>query len=100
MILYVRCCSILKEVVNFQVVKTYPGHPHTLYVTDYTQNTSLHTYLWQPGNNDWKGPYGKYTLQITCWDDTAVQASNCKVGGYYIFKNVRAKMCTPTKKFF
>lgn len=81
--------------LTMEVVKTYPGYPHTVYVTDYTQNLSLHIYSWSP-NCDWKGPFGKYTLQISCWDGTSDQASNCKVGGFYIFKNVRAKLSRPS----
>jgi hypothetical protein len=77
---------------DYQVVKTYPGDPYSLYVTDYTQNTSLHSYTWSPGHNEWKGPFGKYTLQISCWREAADQANICKVGGYYIFKNVRIKL--------
>jgi hypothetical protein len=75
-----------------QVVKSYPGRPHTLYVTDYTQNTALHSYAWSAQKNDWKGPFGKYTLQISCWfnDDQQVRA-NIKVGEIYLFRNVRAK---------
>lgn len=84
--------SSLTHPLILQVVKTYPGdRPYTLYVTDYTQNTSLFSYQWSPGHNDWKGPYGKYTLQLSCWDHVATTASMCKPGGYYIFKNVRIK---------
>jgi len=83
--------SSLVQLLTYQVVKTYPGSPYTLYVTDYTQNTSLYSYQWSAGHNDWKGPYGKYTLQLACWDNVATTAAMCKVGGHYLIKNVRAK---------
>lgn len=73
------------------MVKVFPGYPHTLYVTDYTQNTSLFSYAWSAGQTQWKGPFGKYTLQLTCWGTVADYAKACKDGGYYLFKNVRAK---------
>jgi protection of telomeres protein 1 len=74
-----------------EVVKTYDGYPYALYVTDYTQHTSLFNYEWSPAQTHWKGPFGKYTLQIDCWGTVAEYAKGCKVGGYYLFKNVRAK---------
>ena len=77
-------------------MKTYPSTPHTVYVTDYTQNTGLHSYSWSGGRSDWKGPYGKYTLQIECWNETGDQARICKVGSYYLFKNVRVKRSPTT----
>jgi hypothetical protein len=64
-----------------------------LYVTDYTQNTALYSYKWssKSAKSDWKGPFGKYTLSIECWDGMSEQANKCQVGGYYIFRNVRGK---------
>ena len=65
-----------------------------LYVTDYTQNTTLYSYSLDKHPN-WKGPFGQYTLSLACWENVADLAQMCKVGGYYLFKNVRAKKYLP-----
>jgi protection-of-telomeres protein 1 len=100
------------------VVKTFSAtQNYTLYITDYSRNSMVHSYEW-PGNNtveegnfsrakqgggEWPGPWGQYTLQITLWDahasaarqileDTQIlQNMQDGVGVYVGLKNVRAK---------
>jgi len=67
-------------------------------VTDYTQNTQLFNYDWNKKKDTWRGPFGKRTLLIECWGETAEQASRCRIGQYYLIKNVRAKMYHPTSR--
>ena len=74
------------------MVKNYSdGHPHTMYVTDYSINTSLFKYKTEV-NRDWPGPFGNRTLQLGCWDQAAYQARKCRVGEIYHFRNVNTKM--------
>ncbi|CUS09577.1 unnamed protein product [Tuber aestivum] len=97
------------------VVKTFPGNGnYTVYLTDYTKNPMLHSYEWGRsrrigaggddddfdytgrgrgfGNQDWPGPWGQYTLQVTLWDNHAVAANRLfYVGAHVSLQNVRAK---------
>ena len=97
------------------VVKTFPGNGnYTVYLTDYTKNPMLHSYEWGGsrrigtggedddfdytgrgrglGNQDWPGPWGQYTLQVTLWDNHAVAANRLfYVGAHVSLQNVRAK---------
>ncbi|KAG0123304.1 hypothetical protein HOY82DRAFT_511468 [Tuber indicum] len=97
------------------VVKTFPGNGnYTVYLTDYTKNSMLHSYEWGGsrrigaggddddfdytgrgrglGNQDWPGPWGQYTLQVTLWDNHAVAANRLfYVGAHVSLQNVRAK---------
>lgn len=66
------------------------GRPYTVYVTDYSTNTSLYAYQWYP-HTDWPGPFGKHTLQIGCWDNIEYQAQECRVGEIYHFRNVNGR---------
>ncbi|KAL7269394.1 hypothetical protein RUND412_007951 [Rhizina undulata] len=99
------------------VVKTFPENGRfSLYIADYTPNTMLHCYEWgirggplgvgrEDGDSDytgrdrggggssWKGPFGKYTLQVTLWDAHATAAENSIHEGMFIsLKGVRAKL--------
>ncbi|RPA90632.1 hypothetical protein L873DRAFT_1717083 [Choiromyces venosus 120613-1] len=97
------------------VVKTFPGNGnYTVYLTDYTKNPMLHSYEWggsrrigaggddddfdytgrgrSIGNQDWPGPWGQYTLQVTLWDIHAVAANRLLyLGAHVSLQNVRAK---------
>ncbi|PWW72446.1 hypothetical protein C7212DRAFT_286625 [Tuber magnatum] len=97
------------------VVKTFPGNGnYTVYLTDYTKNPMLHCYESGGsrrigaggddddfdytgrgrgfGNQDWPGPWGQYTLQVTLWDNHAVAANRLfYVGAHVSLQNVRAK---------
>src|SRR5271170_1189517 len=65
-----------------------------MYVTDYSQNTSLYAYQYVP-NNEWPGPFGRRTLQLACWDTIEYQARKCRVGEIYHLRNVNIKMFAP-----
>jgi len=70
---------------------------YTVYITDYTQNLSLHNYSYMDNRNGaWQGPFGKYTLQLQCWNQAGDQAQKiCQAGRYYTFRNVRTKLYLP-----
>jgi protection-of-telomeres protein 1 len=69
----------------------------TVYVTDYTENKELYKYDPQAINLSsewaWKGPWGRYTLQVTLWDAHAVAARFTVAEGQYLFlQNLRIKI--------
>ncbi|EMR10384.1 hypothetical protein PNEG_01636 [Pneumocystis murina B123] len=60
-----------------EIVKTFPinSNGYTIYLTDYTSNSLLHSYEWGMSSK-WNGPYGKMTIQCSLWDSTAMFARN------------------------
>jgi protection of telomeres protein 1 len=89
-----------------EVVKTYMSDIGqgrvTLYLTDYTMNHLFYSYTGEPDDvicehpynesisRQWKGPEGKYTLQITLWSPHAEFAhDNVNVGSFVELKNVK-----------
>ncbi|KAI9761707.1 MAG: hypothetical protein M1835_008135 [Candelina submexicana] len=96
-----------------EVIKTYAtnGGRVEVYLTDYTSNTFLFNYEWgQPGSGgegrdgddynyvqrgrkqDWPGPYGKMTIQITLWPPHSGFALNSvKIQDFVWLRNVRIK---------
>jgi len=81
-------------------VKVYPGRPYTLYVTDYSQNTSVYKYTYFQHRDEWPGPFGKLTLQIGCWEGTEHQAQKCRVGEIYHFRNVNGRLFRPLFRYY
>jgi protection-of-telomeres protein 1 len=81
-----------------KVVKTFNDHLCvTVYVTDYTENKDLYKYDPQTidfsSERAWKGPWGRYTLQVTLWDAHAVAARYKVAEGQYLFlRNMRIKL--------
>ncbi|KAI5806968.1 hypothetical protein EDC01DRAFT_608729 [Geopyxis carbonaria] len=85
------------------VIKTFPGvtteefDNYTVYITDYTSNPMLYDYKMGEDNGEvqgtkWNGPWGKYTLQVTLWDNNAAAARQLLQEGSYIqITNIRAR---------
>ncbi|KAF6845349.1 telomere-binding alpha subunit central domain-containing protein [Colletotrichum musicola] len=90
------------------------GDKVTLYVSDYTENHAFRNYAWigqhedggrdgdpygytsgkphKSAHTDWTGPYGKKTLQITCYEPHASFIErNVKVGSWVRLLNVQIK---------
>ncbi|KAI1180773.1 hypothetical protein F4777DRAFT_526963 [Nemania sp. FL0916] len=84
----------------------------TLWVSDYTQNDTFHKFSWdgpqQPGDQDgdsssfldtnisatskWAGPFGKRSMQVTCFEPHASQVnSEVQVGQWIRIRNLRIK---------
>jgi protection of telomeres protein 1 len=86
----------------------------TLYISDYTAHPLFYNNVWGEGDadtsnrdgdeygytktkkksaNDWPGPYGKLSLQITAYDSHATYIKEqVKIGDWVILKNVQVKM--------
>lgn len=86
----------------------------TLYLSDYTAHSLFYNNVWGEGDNessirdgdeygytksrkkaanDWPGPYGKLSIQITVYDNhAAFIREQVKVGDWVILKNVQVKM--------
>ena len=86
-----------------KVVKTFNDrHAYELYITDYTENKHLYDYQRDPNDPKhlakWRGPWGKYTLQITLWDINQQMAlGKIMEGGYLYVRNMCLRFDT-TKK--
>jgi protection-of-telomeres protein 1 len=80
-----------------KVVKTFNNSMCvTVYVTDYTENKELYKYdphtIDSISESGWKGPWGRYTLQVTLWDAHAEAARDSVVEGQYLFlRNLRIR---------
>jgi protection-of-telomeres protein 1 len=88
--------DIRAEVVNMY----YKDGTVELKVTDYTENESL--YLYVDADDDlysfqheksWKGPYGKFTINVILWENNALWArDNLAVGDFVVLRNTRIKL--------
>jgi hypothetical protein len=83
-----------------QVVKVFWEYQNmTVYITDYTSHPKLFEYKndrladgWSGNKTKWRGPLGRYTLQVTLWDKHAEAARDMVMEGQYIsLSNVRIK---------
>ena len=97
-----------------EVIKVYDGSAGcvTVYLSDYTANKSFHNYEWREDGvqavgregdeygytsktkkqDDWKGPFGKMTIQLTLYDSHAeFVRGKVEVGQWLLLKNVRIK---------
>lgn len=86
-----------------EVIKTFTGvttddfDNFTVYITDYTSNPMLYNYKMDidesEGRGDkWNGPWGKYTLQVTLWDNNAAAARRLlREGSFIQITNMRAR---------
>ncbi|KAH6209819.1 protection of telomeres protein 1 [Parastagonospora nodorum] len=92
--------------VRAQVVNIYYTNSETveLKVTDYTENKDLYLYVdpddedYRFQKQDWKGPYGQYTLNVILYGNNAVFArEQLAVGDYVFLKNLRTKMSPANK---
>ncbi|KAL1861494.1 hypothetical protein VTK73DRAFT_7068 [Phialemonium thermophilum] len=87
------------------------GDKITLYVSDYTENSSFFNYTWEgvrdldlgeshgygsqgptSSGKQWIGPYGKKAMQVTCYEPHASYIrSEVKVGSWIELQNVQMK---------
>jgi hypothetical protein len=116
-----RKFSLLKDVQEgrfYDLVAHVAQEPYagldvvTLYVSDYTENPHFHPQVWQgladstPGGGDqygytsavdmptreWVGPYGKMTLQLSCFEPHAsFIRDEVKAGQWVALRNVQIK---------
>lgn len=85
----------------------------TVYLSDYTANSSFYNYAWGGGASyeardgdefgyiksrttspkDWPGPFGKLTIQLTLFDSHAefLRDTNVKVNDWLLLRNVQIK---------
>ncbi|KAJ4306258.1 hypothetical protein N0V88_001056 [Collariella sp. IMI 366227] len=81
----------------------------TLYVSDYTENSNFHPQIWQgladtgdpygytSGNaeipkKEWAGPYGKMTIQVTCFEPHSTIIRDEVTAGQWVFlRNVQIR---------
>jgi len=92
--------------VRAQVVNAYYDSSIVdLKVTDYTENEQLFYYA-DPSSEDasmvhftsWKGPYGKFTLGVTLYENNAAWArENVTIGDYVFLRNMRTKLSRANK---
>jgi len=109
--------SLLKDVkpecfydILGEVMRKYDGSSgSTLYISDYTAHSRFYNYEWGGGetveprdgdefgyiktrpkkNNDWPGPYGKMSIQLTLFDAHAeFVRENVEAGQWVLLKNV------------
>jgi len=92
--------------VRAQVVNIYYTNFGTveLKVTDYTENKDLYLYVdpddedYRFQRQDWKGPYGQYTINVILYGNNAVFArEQLAVGDYVFLRNVRTKISPANK---
>ncbi|KAH8805697.1 hypothetical protein F5884DRAFT_800255 [Xylogone sp. PMI_703] len=114
--------SLLKDVkseafhdILGEVVKVFDGSGEslTVYLSDYTANSSFYNYAWsgvdgeisregdeygyvsklKKAPKEWPGPYGKLTIQLTLWDGhAAFVREKVKIGQWVLLKNVQFKI--------
>ncbi|KAF4975067.1 hypothetical protein FZEAL_8103 [Fusarium zealandicum] len=92
------------------------GDKMTLWVTDYTENSTFYHYAYNPLNasegpdgdpwnytakytkpassSDWPGPFGKLCMQVTCWEPhaTAIRETEVFSGTWVMMRNVQIKL--------
>ncbi|SPN98905.1 uncharacterized protein DNG_01944 [Cephalotrichum gorgonifer] len=82
------------------------GDNVTIWVTDYTENSSFYLFsenavqdeiyadpmgYGQAQNQGWNGPFGKMALQITCWEPHASVMRKAMVGTSVYLRNVQVR---------
>lgn len=93
------------------------GDKVTLWVADYTQNSSFYQFSYNPGDlpegrdgdpfgytdkfvdtsstpgSNWTGPFGKRCVQITCWEPhaTVIRETKIEAGQWVSMRNVQIK---------
>ncbi|EEP83007.1 predicted protein [Uncinocarpus reesii 1704] len=91
-----------------QAVKTFSEYEKfIIYVTDYTRNDNLFDYSLSNGDGrdgdefsytshtkrQWRGPYGRMTLQVTLWEPhSGFARNNVKEDDYVLLRNVHIKL--------
>ncbi|KAI2623455.1 hypothetical protein GGS21DRAFT_494297 [Xylaria nigripes] len=105
-----KFCDVIVNVVKapfYEIEKT------TLWVSDYTKNDNFHNFSWdsktQFGESDgdpydyldtpihtatkWAGPFGKRSIQVTCFEPHASQVyADVQLGQWICIRNLRIKV--------
>ncbi|OAA66122.1 telomere-binding alpha subunit central domain protein [Cordyceps fumosorosea ARSEF 2679] len=103
-------CGRFVDVIAEVVKEPYDlGDRFTLWISDYTEHSNFFNFTHNLDNlradpynytvgskttdNDWKGPYGKRSLQITCWEPhaEAIKANKITVGSWVSIRNLQIK---------
>ncbi|KAK4705251.1 protection of telomeres protein 1, partial [Phenoliferia sp. Uapishka_3] len=86
-------CDVVGSVVKFyEGNQNFYSDHNTIFITDYTTNTSLMDYQ-SDSHDSWSGPWGQRTLQITCWGPNAEAATKLgRIGNLLHFRNLRPKL--------
>ncbi|KAJ3567378.1 hypothetical protein NPX13_g6788 [Xylaria arbuscula] len=70
----------------------------TLWVSDYTENDTFHKYSWDGQHTDihtttkWAGPFGRRSMQVTCFEPHASQVkTEVQLGQWIRIRNLRIK---------
>lgn len=81
----------------------------TLWVSDYTEHDSFHKFIWDGGNaiagrdgdpygyldsrSNWAGPYGKRSIQVTCFGyHASLVKEKVQLGDWIRLRNLRIKL--------
>lgn len=105
-------CDRFVDVIAEVVKQPYDlGDKFTLWISDYTEHANFFNFIMKdlesharPGprnsavglhaaDDEWNGPYGKHSLQITCWEPhaAAIRAKSISVGSWVSIKNLQIK---------
>ncbi|KAJ6785819.1 hypothetical protein PWT90_06038 [Aphanocladium album] len=103
-------CDRFADVIAEVVREPYDlGDKFTLWISDYTEHSNFYhfalkslephadPYNYTNGSNthdpDWSGPYGKRSLQITCWEPhaSAIRENKITVGSFVFIRNLQIK---------
>ena len=106
-----RFCDLIAQVAREPHALMYDMV--TLYVSDYTENASFHPQIWEGLNEsdsgggdqygytsgsigmpkkEWVGPYGKMSIQITCYEPHAsIIRSEVSAGQWVALRNIQIK---------
>ncbi|TQV99237.1 telomere-binding alpha subunit central domain-containing protein [Cordyceps javanica] len=104
-------CDRFVDVIAEVVREPYDmGDKFTLWISDYTEHSNFYNfsmpglvqsrsdpYNYTLGSNtaedDWRGPYGKHSLQITCWEPhvAAIRANKISFGSWISIRNLQIK---------
>lgn len=100
------CTGSFVDVVAEVVKAPYDlGDRFTLWISDYTENSQFYNfalkglsadpYNYTIGTDDgeWSGPFGKHSLQVTCWGPhaQAIRDQNITAGSFVSIRNMQIK---------
>ncbi|KAI0434527.1 hypothetical protein F5Y09DRAFT_295718 [Xylaria sp. FL1042] len=93
-------CDVIVNVVKAPFDET---EKTTLWVSDYSENDNFHKFIWEGAKqleghhgdltaSKWTGPFGKRSIQITCFGSHASHVnSNVQLGQWIRIRNLRIK---------
>ncbi|KAJ3497680.1 hypothetical protein NLG97_g1712 [Lecanicillium saksenae] len=97
-------CERFADVIAEVVREPYDqGDKFTLWISDYTEHPNFYHFALKSlephangshaNDSDWSGPYGKRSLQITCWEPhaSAIRENKITVGSFVFVRNLQIK---------